>query len=535
MTEPLPGRTERRRILVVMCFALATVVSAVASLNVALPDLARDTGATQTELQWVIEAYALVFAALLLPGGALGDRFGRRRALLVGLGVFGSASLAAALVSDPDVLIILRGVTGVGAALVMPATLSIITSSFPEDEREQAVAAWAGVAGAGAVLGLLAAGALLEVASWQAVFGLNFGLALVAGVATGIWTRESAEREEASLDPVGAVLSGVALGAVVYSVIEAPERGWTDILTLAGFGVGLVGLAAFIGWELRCARPMLDPRLFVNRRFSGAALSITLQFFAFFGFIFLILQYLQLVQEMRPLTAAVCLLPMSVSLMAAATRGPRLVRHIGVAPAAGLGLGAMAIGLAVLSQLEASSSYWLVLAGLVPLGGGMGLAAVQATSAIVSSLPLAKQGVGSAINDTTREVGGTLGIAVLGSLLNNAYRSGLDTATGALPPQAAETAQHSLGAAVQVAQRARLPELADAARSAFVDGFATSLLVVAIAVAIAAPVVAFLLRGATLERPAGPRGGAPDHPARTRDAKAPPYADHAVSRTLGGV
>lgn len=485
----------RRQVLVVMCLALATVVSAVASLNVALPDLARDTGASQTELQWIVNAYALVFAALLLPAGSLGDRFGRRRVLLIGLAIFATGSLAAMAVDDPTALIALRGLLGVGAALVMPATLSLITTEFPADQREQAVGVWAGVAGASAILGLLAAGTLLEFASWTSVFALNAVLAALAMAGARV-VPESADPREARLDPIGAVLSATGLGAIVYAIIEGPERGWGDAVTLGAFALGAASLTAFVAWELRRRQPMLDPRLFAGRRFAAGTLSITLQFLAFFGFVFLILQYLQLVQGMSPLTAALAMVPMALTLMALARNAPRIVKRLGVQRAAPLGLALMAVGFATLALLDTTSTYWLLLAGLVPLGAGMGLATTPATHAIVSSLPQAKQGVGSAVNDAAREVGGALGIAILGSILNDAYRNGMASAVRSLPSELAEPVQHSLGFTLQLAERRgdSLSGLAATAQQSFVDGLSTALVIAALTLTGTAALVAMLLR-----------------------------------------
>jgi EmrB/QacA subfamily drug resistance transporter len=408
---------DRRKILVMMCFALATVVSAVSSLNVALPDLARDTGAGPTELQWIVDAYALVFAGLLLPAGAIGDRLGRRRVLLTGLAVFGGGAALATIVSDPSVLIAIRAAMGLGAALIMPTTLSIITANFPPGERDRAVGAWAGVAGGSALLGLLVSGAVLEVASWSWVFGLSVVLATIAFAGSLRVVPRHEGHEPKPLDPVGGALSALALSALVWAFIEGPQRGWSDSLVLGGFaGAALLGVA-FVAWELRRPEPMLDPRLFRLRGFTTGSLSIFVQFFATFGLIFVLLQFLQLVLGYSPLEAGAALAPVALTVVATAPRVPRLVERVGVRPVGPTGLGLMAVGLFVLSSMDAGSSYWHLLAGALPLGLGMALAATPATTAIVESLPNDKQGVASAVNDAAREVGGALGIAVLGSVL----------------------------------------------------------------------------------------------------------------------
>ena len=475
-------RTSSRATLVVVCLALATVVSAVASLNVAVPSIARETRASQTELSWVIDAYALVFAALLLPAGALGDRYGRRRALLVGLGVFAAAASAATLRADAHWLIVVRAVLGLGAALVMPATLSTITATFPDHLRSRAVGTWAGVAGASAILGLLGSGILLEVWSWRSVFVFSAVLAGIALAATAVVVPESADPAAPRVDKVGATISVVGLGAVVYSVIEAPTRGWSSTGTLAGLLGGVLVLALFVGWELRTAHPLLDPRLFRRGGFSAGTLTVTTQFFAFFGFIFIVLQFLQLVQGHGPLDAALRMLPMALGMMPAA-RGiaPRMAERIGSARTSAIGLLVAAGAFAGLSTLDAGTAYGWMAGALVLLGLGMGLAMTPATSTITDALPREQQGVGSAMNDLARELGGAVGIAVLGSLLQSTYRHGLEGAP--------EQARSSLAAALHLG-----PEVAVRAQGAFVDGLQVALLTGSAALAVAAVATMALVR-----------------------------------------
>jgi EmrB/QacA subfamily drug resistance transporter len=490
LSPPVRGQatSDQRRVLAVTCIALATVVSAVASLNVALPSIARSMHATQTQLSWIIDAYALVFAALLLPGGALGDRYGRRRTLIIGLAVFGAGSVAAMSAGDPSWLIAMRAVLGLGAALVMPATLSTITSTFPAEQHARAVGTWAGVAGGSAILGLLVSGLVLEQWSWRSVFAVNIVLAVVGIVGTVRVVPESADPQAPALDWVGALLAAAGLGALVYSIIEAPTAGWTSYQTAVGVSGSVLVLLGFVGWELRCANPLLDPRLFRNRPFAAGTLSITLQFFAFFGFIFLLLQYLQLVLADSPLVAALSLIPMAMCMMPSA-RGlaPRLVPHLGTGLTCALGLVIAAGALALLSTLDESSSYWLLLAGLMPLGVGMGLAMTPATTAVTDALPQEKQGVGSAMNDLSREVGGALGIAVLGSLLQSTYRARLDV--GGLTAPAADKARESLALAASFG-----PQVAHSAQAAFLDGMQYALLGGAGAVLAAAVAVLLLHR-----------------------------------------
>jgi EmrB/QacA subfamily drug resistance transporter len=491
---------ERRRrgaVLRVMSLALMMVVAGVAGLNVALPEIARDTGATQSELQWIVDAYALAFAALLLPAGAIGDRFGRKPILLAGLALFGGASLGALFLDSAGELIAVRGVLGIAAALVMPVTLSVITTVFPPEERGKAVGTWAGVAAGGAVLGLLASGLLLEWLPWQSIFGLNVVLATLAFVGTLAVVPETRESRPPRLDPVGTALSVTALAALVFGIIEGPERGWGDAVTLATLVGGLAGLAAFVGWELRRREPMLDPRNFLRRGFGAGSLSITVQFFAAFGFLFLALPYLQLVLGFSPIQASAGLLPMALVVMPLSRVAPALAARVGIRVTGAVGLSLMASGFLVMSTLDAESTYPHFLAGLLVFAAGMALSGAPATTAIVASLPSEKQGVASAVNDVSRELGGALGIAVLGSVLNDGYRSGLSEQVAALPPGVGEQATASLAAAQQIGTSlgAQGQQLLVQAQSAFMDGLSLSLVVGAAALLVGAAFVALRAPG----------------------------------------
>jgi EmrB/QacA subfamily drug resistance transporter len=488
------ARRARLATLAVLCLALMMVVSAVASLNVALPDLARGTHASQSQLQWIVDAYAVLFAGMLLPAGAFGDRYGRKGILLTGLFVFGATSAVAMLVNSPNVLIALRAGIGVGAALVMPTTLSIITNVFPEEERGRAVGIWAGVAGAGAMFGLLLSGLLLEWFSWQAAFAINVSLAALAVVLTIPIVPTSKSERRTSLDPIGGVLSSLGLFGLVFAIIEAPLRGWTDPLTIAGFGVGLLLLVAFVLYELRREQPMLDPRLFAKRGFGIGSLSLTLQFFAQFGLLFVALQYLQFVLQYSPLEAGASLLPMAFTLMLLSPRAPRLAHRFGVRITGGLGLALMAAGFLIFSTLSVRSSYWhFGLAALVA-GLGIGLATAPATTAITSALPPQRQGIASAVNDLAREVGGAFGIAVLGSVLNTGYRAHIAAATAHLPTRAAAAVKGSIAAAAQAVPQhgAKGLALLGHAQSAFVNGLQNALIAAACVLFAAALIVAVL-------------------------------------------
>ncbi len=380
---------------------------------------------------------------------------------------------------------------GAGAALVMPATLSTITGTFASEQRTRAVSIWAAVASGAAVLGLLTSGMVLQVWSWPAVFGLNVILAAAAIAGTIRFAPESADPKAPRLDISGAVLAVIGMVALVYSIIEAPGQGWTSVRTLAGLAAGFVVLAGFVGWERNRRAPLIDPRVFTHRGLAAGSLSIFVQFFALFGFIFIVLQYLQLIRGDSGLVSAVSMLPMAAAMMPSARMAPTLVARLGARTACAAGLVLIAAALVVLAQVTDTSSYWLVAAGLIPLGAGLGLAMTPATSGITSALPASRQGVGSALNDLSRELGGAVGIAVMASVLTTTYQSHLHLAH--LPAAEAGQARSSVAIAVH------LTGVAAQARTAFADGLHLALLIAAGIVIAAAIAVATLLRDARLD------------------------------------
>jgi EmrB/QacA subfamily drug resistance transporter len=451
-------------------------------LNVALPSIERDLGASADELQWIVDAYTLVFAGLLLTAGSLGDRFGRRKALQLGLVIFGAGSLLSGVAGSAGELIASRALMGVGAAFIMPSTLSILTNVFPEKERGKAIGIWAAVAGIGVVVGPVAGGWLLEHFEWGAVFFVNLPVVAIAIAAGILFVPESRDPAQARLDPVGAGLSIAGLGLLVWGIIEAPLRGWADPVVLSAVAGGIAVLAAFTLWELRTATPMLDMRHFRDGRFGGGSGAIALAFFALFGSIFFLTQYYQGVLDYGALEAGLRMTPIAIGLIPGGPLAIKLAERFGTARVVALGLTTVAGALGLLSTAQVDSGYGLIAAALIMLGFGMGSTMAPATEAIMSSLPKEKAGVGSATNDTTRMVGGTFGVAVLGSLLSSGYGAGMEAATQGLPGPAASAASDSLGGAAAVAQQLGGEAgraLSQAADSAFVSAMSTSLLVAA--------------------------------------------------------
>jgi EmrB/QacA subfamily drug resistance transporter len=472
----------RWTILAVLCLSLVIIVLGNTVLNVAIPTLVEDLKASQTQLQWIVDAYSLVFAGLLMTGGALGDRFGRKGMLQLGLVIFGVASLVSTQANGANYLIITRAVMGMGAALVMPATLSILTNVFPPHERARAIAIWAGLAGAGGAIGPISGGFLLKHYYWGSVFYVNVLVVVIALVVGALIVPSSKDPEQSPLDPPGALLSILGLGTVLYAIIEGPNHGWASGTTIGTFVAGLAFLVAFGVWELRTAHPMLDLRFFEDRRFSASSVSIMLIFFSLFGVFFLVTQYLQLVKGYTALEAGVRTLPQAIAMMFLAPLSARVVERLGARTVVTAGLGFVTLALLLLSRLTEASSYWQFLAILLIMAVGMGSVMPPATALIMSSLPLGKAGVGSAVNDTTRELGGALGVAVLGSVLTSVYKSNLHVeALHLLPAQAAQ-ATASLGGALGVQH---LGPVAEAAKSAFMDGMSAAAIAGAVVTALA--------------------------------------------------
>jgi len=474
---------ERRWLtLLVLCVSLMVIGLDNTILNVALPTLARaprdgGVGASASELQWIVDSYTIVFAGLLLTAGSLGDRFGRYRALTVGLVVFGTGSVLSALASDASVLIGTRALMGIGGAAIMPSTLSILTNVFTDpEERAKAIGLWAGVSAIGIGLGPLIGGFLLDHFWWGSVFLVNVPVVL-GGLALGWFlVPESRDPSTPRLDPFGAVLSIAGLGVLLWGFIEAPARGWTSPAIVGAFALGLAILGGFLAWELHSSHPMLDMRFFENPRFSAASGAITLTFLALFGVVFLLTQYLQSVLGYSPFHAGALLLPMSAVLMVAAPLSSVWTAKLGNKVVVATGMGIVCVAMGLFTTLDTDSSGLHLILVTMVLALGMGNIMAPATDSIMGSLPRAKAGVGSAVNDTTRQVGGAVGVAVLGSVLASQYRSHMTeglTALGA-PKQFIPVLSDSIGKTLGVLEVDRAkplaPRVLPLAREGFVAG-----------------------------------------------------------------
>jgi MFS transporter, DHA2 family, multidrug resistance protein len=494
-------RVHARRwaILAVLCLSVFLALIDNTIVNVALPSISRQLHASTSELQWIVDAYSLVFASLLLVGGSLGDRYGRKGALQVGLLAFAGFSAFAGLSGGTGMLITARCLMGAAAALIFPATLAILTNTFTDaKEKAAAVGVWTGITGLGVALGPITGGLLLQHFSWSSVFFATIPIAVVA-LALGAWLVPTSRDPAAPrLDLVGFVLSIAGVAAVVYTTIEAPARGWSAPVTLAGYGAGVALLAVFAVWERRVDEPMLDIALFRNIRFSSASFSISVAFFGLFGFIFLITQYFQVVHGYGPLSAGVRTLPFALGVGAAAPAAPILARRLGIKIVVPAGLILMGAGFVLASTVGSNTAYFgPVLVSMVLMAVGLGLATAPSTGAILAVLPLAKAGVGSAVNDVTRELGGTFGVAVVGAVFSSFYgpRLALLLHGEGLPAPALAAARQSPAAAYQVAGRAPASAHAaiiDAANRAFIAGLSHGSLVCAAVVALGA-VFAFLV------------------------------------------
>jgi EmrB/QacA subfamily drug resistance transporter len=511
-------------ILVALLLAAFLVNLDTTLVNVALPAMVRQLHATTTQLQWVVDAFNLVFAALLLAFGSLSDRFGRKGMLLAGLAVFGAATLAGGFTTSPAQLIAARSVMGLGAAMTFPATLSLISNVFTErTERARAIGLWGAIAGVAIAMGPIVGGWLLEHYSWAAIFIAMAPVAAAAAILASLVVPASKDPDAAATDIAGLVLSTATMALLVFTIIEAPDYGWAAARSVAGFAGSAVLLTAFILAERRAVHPMLDVRLFRNMRFSAASGAVTVSFFTLLGFIFLITQYFQFVRGYAPLSTGVRLLPVAVSVAAGSVAGTQLAVRVGTKLIVTIGLVAMAAFYGwVAATTSATLSYGIIAAQMVLYGLGLGLTSAPATESIMGAISRRKAGVGSAVNDATRLVGGTLGVAVIGSVYASVYGSHLTaTMPAGVPGQVAAIAHQSVGAAYAAAGKITAlghPVLGQALHHAATNAFLRGLTIgalVAGGVAVAGTLLAVLFLPA---QPASPTVG---QSGTTDDAREP--------------
>jgi EmrB/QacA subfamily drug resistance transporter len=485
--------------LAVICLSVFVISVDATIVNVALPTLSRELGADTAQLQWIVDAYTLVMSGLLLSAGSLSDRYGRRGWLSLGLALFAITSGIAAQVNSADALIAARAAMGIGAAVIFPTTLGLITNIFTDPvPRAKAIGLWAAMVGVGVAVGPISGGWLLEHFWWGAIFLVNIPIALVAIIAGILFVPTSRDPAAPRVDIPGLILSAAGITGVVYTVIEAPTWGWTGTRAAAGFAMAAIVLVSFALWERRSTHPMLDISVFSNRRFSGGSLAVTAGFLTLFGFIFVITQYFQFIKNYTAFQSGVRLLPVAVLIALTSIVGPRLVERVGTTAVVAGGLAVFAAGLAWASTVDAATPYIQIAMQMVLLGGGLGLTVAPATEAIMGSLSVDKAGIGSAVNDTTRELGGTLGVAIAGSIFASVYSGHLGSASAitGLPRDTTDAMRNSMALAHRVI--GQLPAgqsgyVLDAVNRAFLDGLQVSALVCAGIALCAAIIVGWLL------------------------------------------
>ena len=493
--------------LLVICAAELLVVLDNTVVNVALPSMGLQLRADISGLQWVVDAYTLTFAGLLLAFGHLGDRYGRKKVMIIGLAGIALMSVGGAVAADLGQVVAARAAMGVCAAAVFPATLALIINIFTDaKERALAIAAWTAMAGFAIAIGPTAGGFLLEHFSWHSVFWINVPVALLVLVAALACVPESRAEHVGKYDPVGIVLSLTGITVVVWAIIEAPHNGWLSPASVGGYIAGCVALAAFVWWELRTPSPVLDLNLFRIRRFSLPALAIAVGYFSMFGFLFMITQYFQGVMELTPLQFGVHSLPFAVSIAVGAPLATLIAQRIGTTAVIVFGLVVMSIGMFIAGQVEVETPYLgPVVVSMILMGLGLAIVQGPATESIMSSVTLDEAGAGSAVNDTTREVGGTLGVAVLGSIVASIYTTKVGPRIDAIPDAIMEPYQKAFAreTVVSVIEIVKAPtnpifatqkaELVYAMKAASLEGFQlASFVTVGAAMACAIAVALFL-------------------------------------------
>ena len=534
MLELTAGR--RRWLLFVNMVAVSLVVATMSALYTSLPDIAVAIGATQAELTWIVDSYTLALAGLVLTAGALGDRFGRRATLIVGLALFTVSSMLPLWLDSPLWLIILRAVAGVGAAFVMPSTLSLLTASFPPERRGTAVGTWAGFAGIGGIVGLVGSGLMLQVWSWKSIFVVNSVIGLLVLVAA-FTIGESVAARHGRPDVLGAIFSALAVGGVVFGLIEGAQTSFSEPLVVVALVVSAVSVVAFVLVELRAPDPLLDVRYFRRRGFSAGSVSVALQFLVTFGFFLLIVQYLQLIQGYDALGAAMALAPMVVPVMLLSLIAPRLTGIVGLRFMSVVGVGGIAVGMILLSRLDVDSGYWDILWPLFIAAAGLGLSTAPATSAIVSDIPVDEQGVAAAVNDAMREVGAAIGIAIGGSILAGRYAADIVSVLPGVPEAGRQAVESSFAGAVEfgaVAGPAAQP-LVDAAAEIFTAGLSDALFALGLVAAGAAVLLLFIAPGREYVAQGDPAGaGDVDLDADAEARPTPGGESHSAAFPQGG-
>jgi EmrB/QacA subfamily drug resistance transporter len=490
--EPIDPKVHARRWLTLACLCVSLLIIVLDNtiLNVAIPKMIDELGASNSDIQWILDAYVLVFAGLLLTSGSLSDRFGRKGALQAGLLVFMAGSVSAALSTTTTQLIASRAFMGIGGALIMPSTLSILANVFRDPrERGRAIAIWAGCSGLAVAIGPVTGGLLLDHFSWSSVFWINIPIATTALVAGIFLVPTSRDPHQGPLDPLGAALSIVGLGSLLFGIIEGPNEGWSDPKVVAGFVIGAISITAFVLWELHTDHPMLDMHFFQNPRFTAANSAITLTFFAMFGSMFLMTQYWQFVHGYSPLGAGVRMVPFAITMMVVAPLSARIVERAGTKRVVTTGLLTVSASLVALSFITRTTPYGTVIVLFCLMAAGMGMVMAPATESVMGSLPREKAGVGSAVNDTTRQMGGALGVAIIGSVTSSIYAASITDAGHhfALTGDDLSQARSSLGAALQVAPSlgARAREFIIEVEDGFVRAFSSGLRLGAAVVAVA--------------------------------------------------
>ncbi|MDX3458923.1 MFS transporter [Streptomyces sp. ME02-8801-2C] len=503
--EKMSGPYARRWwALLVLCLSLLITVMANTSLIVAAPAMTTDLGLSSSDLQWVVDSYTVPYAALMLVLGAIGDKYSRRGALVTGLLIFAGGSVMGSLVDETSLVIVARAIMGIGAAVVMPATLSLVVATFPRSERTKAITAWAATSGLAVAVGPLVSGWLLEDHAWGSTFLINVPFALLGVFGALALVPPSKAQSMGRIDYVGGLLSIVTVGSLIYAAIEGPHSGWGAGPVTAAV-VAAVGLVAFVAWELRHPTPMLNVRMFALRPFTGSMLAVLFFFFGMFAVIYYVTQFLQFVLGYGSLDTGVRLLPLAGAVFLGSALTGMLTPKLGVKPMVVTGLAIGTTGMFLLTQIDKGSTYGDLLAPMMMLGLALGLAISPATDTIMGSFPESELGVGGGVNDTALELGGALGIAALGSLLGTAYRDELTDLVGnRLPPEAMETAKDSVGAGLAVAQRVGQDPSAgpqqgqaavDAVHQAFAHGVAQTSLIGGIIMAAGTLIVLAVMPG----------------------------------------